>query len=195
MANSVSWDVEGLDALQKRLSEIQSQAQDRVFAFGARKAAQVIARQAARNAQKLDDASTAESIAKNIWNGASKYPGVRKKSKRSLPPGDIGYRIGVAGGARSYANTKENVRKGRAGKTYETLGDSRNPGGDTFYWRFLEFGTQNMAAQPFLRPAATQAAPEALNVFSVESGKALERAIARSVKKHKAKSKPQRFRR
>lgn len=27
-------------------------------------------------------------------------------------------------------------------------------GKDTYYWRFVEFGTRNMAARPFFRPAA-----------------------------------------
>lgn len=29
---------------------------------------------------------------------------------------------------------------------------------DTYYWRFVEFGTRNMAARPFFRPAAEESA-------------------------------------
>ena len=55
-----------------------------------------------------------------------------------------GIRVGVLGGAKNYAAYGEIVT-GRSAKG--------NPGGDTFYWRFLEFGTSKMRARPFMRPA------------------------------------------
>lgn len=70
--------------------------------------------------------------------------------KRDTRPDRYGanerYTVGVRGGAKRYANTKRNRRKGRAGQEYVTAGN-------TYYWRFLEFGTAKMAARPFLRPA------------------------------------------
>jgi HK97 gp10 family phage protein len=38
----------------------------------------------------------------------------------------------------------------------------RNSPNDPYYWRFVEFGTSRMSARPFLRPAAANAAGEAL---------------------------------
>lgn len=56
-------------------------------------------------------------------------------------------RVGVRGGALSkYADTRKNRRLGVVGKAYEKSST-------TFYWRFHEFGTEKMKAQPFLRPA------------------------------------------
>jgi HK97 gp10 family phage protein len=34
---------------------------------------------------------------------------------------------------------------------------------DLFYWRFLEYGTVNMAARPFIRPSAEAEAPHYLD--------------------------------
>ena len=45
-----------------------------------------------------------------------------------------------------YAATKENVRRGRAGKSY-----MMDP--PTFYWKFNELGTVKQPAKPFIEPA------------------------------------------
>lgn len=37
--------------------------------------------------------------------------------------------------------------------------------GDSYYWRFLEFGTAKMAAKPFLRPAFEATKDNAVDVF------------------------------
>ena len=87
------------------------------------------------------------------------------------------------GGARQYGNTKTNVRKGRAGKNYKTAGDKGNPGGDTWYWRFPEFGTEHMAAKPMLRPGVNGVDTDVINVFAVELEKAIDRAVRRAAKK------------
>lgn len=41
----------------------------------------------------------------------------------------------------------------RSGKKSRLVGKGRNVGKDSFYWRFVEFGTAKMAAHPFMRPA------------------------------------------
>lgn len=38
--------------------------------------------------------------------------------------------------------------------------------GDTFYARFIEFGTAKMAARPFLRPAIARQTPAAIEAFA-----------------------------
>ena len=41
----------------------------------------------------------------------------------------------------------------RHGKKYRKQGKNGNLSQDAWYWRFVEFGTRKMRAQPFLRPA------------------------------------------
>ena len=99
--------------------------------------------------------------------------------KRDTRPDQVGanerYRVGVRGGARRYANTKRNVRNGRAGKKYETAGA-------TYYWRFKEFGTRLMAPEPFLRPAFDQEAGPALDAIGDDLEKAIHAAAKRAAK-------------
>lgn len=79
------------------------------------------------------------------------------------------YTVGVRGGAKKFANTKRNVRKGRAGKEYKT-------DGNTYYWRFKEFGTEKMPAEPFLRPAFESQKERALAVITDTLAKGIEHA-------------------
>ena len=56
--------------------------------------------------------------------------------------------------------------------------------GDAFYWRFVEFGTSKMRAQPFLRPAFESQKDVALDEFK----QSLATGIQRTVRKmHKGK--------
>jgi len=41
----------------------------------------------------------------------------------------------------------------RSGKKSRISGRARNVQKDSYYWRFVEFGTAKMAAKPFMRPA------------------------------------------
>lgn len=41
----------------------------------------------------------------------------------------------------------------RSGKKSRLAGKKRNVQRDSFYWRFVEYGTAKMPAQPFMRPA------------------------------------------
>lgn len=93
-----------------------------------RKGANVIRDQARINARQLDDNLTREAIYKNIVT-----QGMGRKRERQA--GGVGMRVGVLGGA----------RKGRGGDS--------NPGGDTWYWRILEFGRSGVEANPFMRKA------------------------------------------
>ncbi|MNN92971.1 hypothetical protein D3C81_2113340 [compost metagenome] len=89
----------------------------------------------------------------------------------------------MLGGARQYAGTAANRRKGRVGETYKTGGSASNPGGDTWYWRMLEFGTSRMAARPFLRPVADQAGQKAVDTFARHFNQALDRALRKQAKR------------
>jgi len=49
-----------------------------------------------------------------------------------------------------------------------------------FYGWFLEFGTQHIAAQPFLRPALDEAAQEAVNKLADNLGKGIIREVSKT---------------
>jgi HK97 gp10 family phage protein len=173
MADGVSVDIQGLDAVIDKMRYISYDLRRKGGRFALRKAAKVVVDAAKQNASRLDDPVTANNISKNIaerWNG--------RLFKRS---GDLGFRVGVLGGARQQS------------EAYRELGfiDGKgkdNPGGDTFYWRFIEFGAPNanVPATPFLQPALSRNVDKVAQVFISEYGKALDRAIARSIKGKKA---------
>jgi len=125
-----------------------------------RKAAKLVAEAVKRNAQRLDDPATANKISENV--------AIRWSSKKFKRSGDLMFRVGLLGGAKSKAAGGELPGKGKG-----------NPGGDTWYWRLLEFGTRKLQAHPFMRPALernTQAA-------TAEFVKHFKGAIARAVKR------------
>lgn len=109
-----------------------------------------IARDAARaNAKALDDPITKEKIWKNIVTQTG-------KTRNS---DEIVMRVGIRGGA---AQNKYTDKTALAGL----------PGGITTYWRYIEFGTSEIAAQPFMRPALSknvgQITDKFVSVFSAE---------------------------
>lgn len=137
--------IEGLDAIKRKMRAIPDKAAYNASRRALRKGANVIRDKARAGAARVNDPATPENIAKNIVAQA----GAKKYDRRRGGPA---FRIGVLGGARDMSKYGE--IKG-AGK--------KNPGGDTFYWRFLEFGTSKMGAQPFMRPAMNQGADAAFS--------------------------------
>lgn len=143
----------GVDALVAKLDALKCEARYKGGRFALRKAAQVIRNRARESASALDDAETGRKIADNItekWNG--------RLYKRT---GDLGFRVGVQGGAK--VTVKGNPD-----------GGAKSP---TPHWRLLEFGTEHMAARPFMRPAGEQSAQAATDEFIRQYGKAIDRAI------------------
>lgn len=150
----------GVEELSRKLDGLSYDMKKKGGRFALRKAAQVVRDAARQNASRLDDPRTANKISLNIterWNG--------KLNKRT---GDLGFRVGVLGGARDYSAYGE-LKTGRKA--------TENPGGDTFYWRFVEFGTEKTAARPFLRPAMENNTQAATDEFILQYGKALDRAL------------------
>lgn len=162
----------GLDEVIAKMRRLPVDVRQKGGRFAGRKASNLIRDAAIQNAEKLNDPATAEEIAKNL--------AVRFSSRTLRRTGDIAYRVGILGGARRYANTRDNRRKRRVGLSYKTDGSSANPGGDTFYWTFLEFGTQKMRARPFMRPAGDTAAQPAADEFTSQLNRWLDRYYARS---------------
>lgn len=175
MADGIDFKIDGLEQLLGKLDSISDDLKRKGGRAALRKAANVIRAAAQAGASRIDDPATAESISKNI--------DVRWNARRFKRTGDLGFRVGVLGGARQYGDTKVNRRKQRVGDSYKTAGDKSNPGGDTWYWRFVEFGTARTPAKPFLRPALEQNVDKATGAFITEYEKAIDRAIKRAAKK------------
>ncbi len=155
----------GMESLLAKFDSIKQDVKYKGGRAALRKAANLIADKAKQNAQKVDDPETASNISKNV--------AVRWGGKRFRATGDLNFRVGILGGARQNSRYGTRSTKERA---------NSNPGGETFHWRFLEFGTEKMAAQPFLRPALANNTSEAISVFAKEYEKAIDRAIKRAAK-------------
>ncbi|MNF76846.1 hypothetical protein D3C76_713950 [compost metagenome] len=156
MAETVEFSILGLDSLTAKLESVTYDMKRKGGRSALRRAAAVIAEKAKARAMLLDDAETGRSIADNIvlrWNG--------RLFKRT---GDLGFRIGVKHGA---------VLKD---------GGELSANSPTPHWRLLEFGTQYMAADPFMRPALEESISEATNVFVTEYEKTIDRAIKRAAR-------------
>lgn len=157
MADSITFDIEGLDALTAKLDSINDDLKGKGGRFALRRAANVVRDKAKAGALRLDDPSTRESIADNVV--------VRADTRHFKMTGDLKMAVGVRGGAKS---RKQNAA---------------NPGGDTFYWRFLEFGTSSIPAQPFMRTALASSIDAATSEFVTQYGKSIDRAIKRAAKR------------
>lgn len=142
--------IQGLEQLQQKLRAIGKKSTIKRIARKSARQAMNIARDAARaNAKALDDPITKEKIWKNIVTQTG-------KTRNS---DEIVMRVGIRGGA---AQNKYTDKTALAGL----------PGGITTYWRYIEFGTSEIAAQPFMRPALSknvgQITDKFVQVFSAE---------------------------
>lgn len=156
--------LQGVDSLIAKLEGISTEMKYKGGRAGLRKAANLIRDAAKSSANRFDDPKTREDIAKNVT--------VRFSTREFKRTGDLKFRVGVLGGAKSVAKSVGEVK----GKGKE------NPGGDTFYWRFLEFGTSKIQAQPFLRPALENNVQTAIDTFARETIKSIDRAIKKAAK-------------
>ncbi len=127
---TVSFDVTGLDAVMLRIRSLQAKAQKSITRKAARKAMNIVRDEARSNAKLIDDPATAEKIFKNIVTEES--------GKQGQKLGGIVMRVGVKGGASNNQHSKDK---------------KKFSGGDTTYWRYIEFGTSYTPAVPFMRPA------------------------------------------
>jgi HK97 gp10 family phage protein len=154
--------IEGLDDVLAALKALPDSITKNAAPFAMRKGANVIAKEAKARAPKRT-------------GNLQKRIAVRKRKRRDAGIA-LAYSVGVLGGASStYGNTKSNRRKGLVGKTYDR-------GGTAYYWRFLEFGTEKLAAKPFLRPAFDSKAEEAVKAIADGFRTGLARAVAKAMK-------------
>lgn len=157
MADGVEFTLTGVDGLLGKLEEISDDLRRKGGRSALRRAGNVIVDRAKSNARRLDDPHTGRSIADNValrWNG--------RVFRRT---GDLAFRIGVLHGAVLQNHPDKEVNA------------------PTPHWRLLEFGTEKMKAQPFMRPAAENSIDQVVATFTSEYSKAIDRAIARARKK------------
>lgn len=182
MADGVEVRLTGLAELQRSMKTATKEMRDTAANAGARKAARHVAMEAYKGAQRIDDPESRADISQNIWQGGTKFPGVKKVGKRFTGSDAVKYRVGVAGGAGG--NRKKNDPH------FNAL-----PGGDTRHWRFWEFGSENTQARPFLRPALQQNRGAVMSAFVTEFKKGLQRAERKRAKAAAGRSRSQNFRR
>lgn len=165
------FNITGLDDLLKKFDNIQQQTKFKGGRFAMRKAANVVSDAVKEEAKQLDDPESRERIHANV--------AVRFSTRVFKRTGNLMFRVGIMGGAAQYSDTADNRRKRRVGNEYATGGSSKNPGGDTWYWRLIEFGTEKVSARPFMRPAIEKNTQKATDTFVQQFGKAIDRAIKR----------------
>lgn len=122
-------------------------------------------RDAARaGATRFDDPATASNIASKI---------VTRSGGRRADRAERGVvtKVGVMGGAKAYRDNSGNRRLGRVGQSYSV--DDPN----SFHWRFLEFGTRHMRAQPFMRPALEQNTSLVTQIYSASLSAEIDKEI------------------
>lgn len=179
MTDGIETEIIGLDDLKTTIRVLKQDAKFKGGRFAARKAAVHIQEKVISNVSRLDDPKTPTNISKNV--------AVRWSNRHFKSTGNLMFRIGILGGARKYVDNRENVRKDRVGKGYAVGGDSGNPGGDTYYWRFLEFGSSRHPAKHTVSKSLEDNVDSAIEVFAVNYRKALERAVRRAEKMAKKK--------
>jgi len=161
MAEQVS--IQGLDGLLRSLREAPKAIQGRAVQAGMRKGGNVIRDDARRRAPKATGFMASQIVTRRANSKSRQRAGVGR--------GGEYFTVGVkTGRRRTYANTKRNRRRGRVGKVYEESGWA-------YYWRFVEFGTKNMRASPFLTPAGETKGPEAAQVIIDETWAALDKQL------------------
>lgn len=128
---SVQFQIHGLESLQSKLEQLNNPRKVKSAVRKALRQGANVVRDAARaNAKAIDDPETKEKIWRNI----------AVQSGKSRNASEIKMRIGVKGGASMNQHSN-------------TAALASMSGGNTTYWRYLEFGAATTPATPFMRPA------------------------------------------
>lgn len=174
--------ISGLDEALKKLSATSPKQQRQAYRAAARTAMLPVKNTVKASARQFDNPQTGKSVAKNV---ALRSMNRKKIRAAGGSRNDIGISVGILGGAKQSAASKENKRSGTAAKA--------NPGGDTWYWRLVEFGrsgfstklnprtgrkvslfnpqtgsnfgtrVKSVSAKPFMRPALPKSRSEVID--------------------------------
>lgn len=147
-------DITGLDEVTAKLRQLGNQRKAKNSATRAsRKAMNIVKKAAVQNAKALDDKATSEKIWKNIVTKPSKTKGDDM----------VIMKVGVKGGAKQRTDASS----------------STNSGGDTWYWRQLEFGNSTNSAKSFIRPALNNNIDAVKAEFTRSYSEELDKEIAK----------------
>lgn len=146
--------VEGLAAIERKLKQLPEKIGRNAMRRALRKGANVIRDAARANAKRIDDPETREQIWKNIAVASA-------GKRREKEAGGVMMRVGVRGGAKP------------------TRGDNGTPGGNTTHWRFVELGTSEARAQPFLTPAGAEKAQAAYDATAADMIKQIDKELSK----------------
>lgn len=148
----VEVEITGLDDVVNKLQKLANPRRTKSIARKAARQAMNIVRDAARNnAKAIDDPETSEKIFKNIKVSAGK----------TRNPNEIKMRVGVDGGA-----------------SFSNLNPKPTSGGDTRYWRWVEYGRSGVPATPFMRPALENNIQQVTNKFAEVFDAELDKELA-----------------
>lgn len=147
--------IEGADEILRKLKLLPERVVRNAMRRALRKGANVIRDAARNNAKRIDDPETREQIWKNIA-----VAGGGRRREREV--GGVMMRVGVRGGAR-----------------FNRSGDSLPGGNTTGHWRFVELGTSQARAQPFLRPAGAEKAGAAISAVVSDMKTQLDKELAK----------------
>jgi len=161
--SSISFQMQGLPALTANLTALAGTAQGTPIRAGMRKMGKVIQAKIIAAAPVDDKTPDGVHIKDNVVVG-------RSRSKSTF--GREVFTVGIKYGKSKYKDNARNRRLGRVGKSFKTEGE-------TFYWKFIEFGTSHQDKKPFIRPAAEAAAKAALDAFEMEMEASIKRALRR----------------
>lgn len=130
MADGMRFDIQGLNGVVNKMRTLGPRLRKKGLRKAARAAMSIVRDAAKANAKAIDDPVTREKVFRNIIT--------QETTKQSRREGGVVMRVGVRGGASSNQHSTD---------------ASGNPGGDTRHWRYIEFGTEHIGGQPFMRPA------------------------------------------
>lgn len=144
--------ITGLEPALAKMREVTAQVTLKGVRGSASKAMRIVRDAARANARRIDDPESAADIAKNIAVSTKVYPRL----------GEVRSRVGVRGGARP---------------------DSRKTGYDaknTGHWRYIELGTSEHPARPFMRQALENNVDKVVGTFVEDLSGAIDKAVART---------------
>lgn len=160
----ISVKVEGLVALDKKLTALADEYGPKAAASPVRSALRVAAKVLVESAKRhVHPHYKTGTLEQNIIATAERRP----------KAGQVEMRVTVRAKAKAFKSNSRNVRKGLIGLEYQHYGP-------LFYARFLEFGASQMpAGYPFLTPAWTENKDKLPEIIRDQLAKAIDKTMAR----------------
>lgn len=143
--------IQGLDGVLAKMRAVTDAVTNKAVRGSASRAMRVVRDAARANARRIDDPQSAADIAKNIAVSTKVYPRL----------GEVRSRVGVRGGARPDSRQRP---------------DPKNTG----HWRFIEFGTSEQPARPFMLPALTNNIDKVVSTFVQDLNQNIDRVAAKT---------------